>query len=93
MEDWQKRYRRVVLDFIGAPQDVDLETVVIDATREDGNMYSTYTYEDPKMEMTISYVLTTDIETKYGWRKVKAGERMHRTLYKEEVAALIRSFS
>jgi len=93
MEDWEARYRRKVLDFIDAPEDVDLETVQIVMENDPGYHYSEYTYEDPSTKLAIEYDAPDDIAPKMPWqRPIARGDRVYRVLDNEEMAQLINSF-
>lgn len=100
MEEWQKRYRRAMLDFIGAPEDVDLEKVIINTYWDEGYYYSSRTFEDPSMKMDISYVRASDerypddyFMPKYaGTVMNSAGSTAYHTLYTNDVVKLIQSF-
>lgn len=86
MEDWRARYLRKVLDFVGAPEGVDLDTVVAQAENNEGYRYSSYTFEDPSFRFYVTYVSPIDD----GW--IKAGQAVYRSLEGDEVAKLIGSF-
>jgi hypothetical protein len=96
VEEWRKGYLRAVLDFIGAPDDVDLETVTITTDWEEAGGYSEYTNWDASINMGISYVTPEDLPYPPNYHRtgvrVARGESVHTGLTNDEVAALIRSF-
>lgn len=52
---WEDRYKRAVLNFIGAPKDIDLATVKITTSGSDGYHYSEYTYSDGNISVFVEW--------------------------------------
>lgn len=90
MEDWRARYLRKVLDFVGAPEGVDLETVTTEANNDPGYHYSSYTFEDPSFKFSVSWIAPED--DTLSWHIVPKGTRIYREIEGDEVAKLIGSF-
>lgn len=91
MEEWQKRYYRAVLDFVGASDGVDLETVVIHTDWNEAGGYSEYTNWDAEIAMSVDW--TGPAVEQDGFIKARPEQRKYSMLRNEEVARLIRSFT
>lgn len=65
MDDWERRYKRKVLDYIRAPEDVDLYTVVITSEWADAWGYSEYTNEPAEFDIRITYKDPTSGRDRY----------------------------
>lgn len=96
MEKWEHGYRRKVLDYIGAPDGVDLETVTISMVQDPGYAYSSMTFEDPHMEMSVQYIAPADVPYPTGWHRdgnlVNKGQLVFRTLDADDIVSLVNSF-
>jgi hypothetical protein len=93
MEAWRAGYLRAVLDFVGAPEDVDLDTVKISGSWEEAGGYSEYTNWDAEITMEVAWLAPEDDDTGlHAWHKVRKGDVQSRQLRNEEVAKLINSF-
>lgn len=80
-EAWQDRFKRAVADFAGVPQDVPLEDISVEEYSSDGYHYSSYTFEDPNIEITVRWDV---FGSKYGEYRTIEGPT--------EIGRLIRSF-
>lgn len=78
-QTWQDRYKRAVANFVAVPQTVPVEAITIDVRGEDGYYYSSYTFENPDIEITVRWTEGDRPRT----RSIDGPER---------VAELIRSF-
>jgi hypothetical protein len=98
MDGWQARYRRAVLDFIGAPDNVDLDEVVITTSWNEAWGYSEYTNGDAEIELYVNYPAPEDVPwpENYPYRspgpRYTKGETIYHSLHNSEVAELINSF-
>lgn len=54
-ETWEDRYKRAVARFAGVPADVPLGVIRVEVYAEDGYHYSSYTFEDPNIRVTVSW--------------------------------------
>lgn len=79
-KSWEDRYKQKVLDHFGVQGEVDLATVEISVDGENGYAYSSWTFEDPSISVSVYWVDADGVRQ----GKIISGP--------EAVAALIRSF-
>lgn len=54
-ETWEDRYKRVVGNFVGVPEDVPAYDITVTVSAEDGYYYSSYTFADPEIEVIVRW--------------------------------------
>ena len=79
-EAWEDRFKRAVATYAGVPAEVPLGDITIDTYSEDGYHYSSWTFADPSIRISVRW-------TEFG----KAGQ--YKDIDgPEAVAGLIQSF-
>lgn len=75
-EAWEDRYKRAVATYAGCPTEVRLSDIQIDVNGYDGAHWSSITFEDPEISVTVTW-------PNHGFKDISGPEA---------VASLIRSF-
>lgn len=79
-EQWEDRFKRAIADAACVPADVPLTDIRVEITGEDGYRYSSYTFADPNITVSVY------------WTEFGAKPKYHHWYGPEEVAELIQSF-
>lgn len=91
-DPWVTRYKRLMLDHLKAPQDVDLATVVISPSYSERHQYSEYTIENESFDIDIQWEYPTPPPRAWNPKPNENGMYDHgERLSNEEVAEFLRS--
>ena len=96
VEAWVLQYRRMVLDHVGAPADVDPATVTITAAHQEAWSYSEYTGGESTFEINVSWRQTAPEAgqpLRPGHPQADGTYAFYRSLTNEEVADFLNSLS
>lgn len=87
---WVDRYHRALLDFVGAPAEIDLTTVQVSSSWSDAYRYSEYTGGEAQFDLDVSWQSATQ-ERPWERPDVDGKYRHTRGLSNEEVVRFLNS--
>lgn len=99
-DPWVSRYKRLLLDYLKEPADIDLSTVVIDPAYRDGQHATDDTMAEPYFQIKVHWLYPhmppQYLDPDYRWKPTPNADGLYeyeREISDEEVQEFLRSLT